>query len=214
MIDGEQRLCNSIRRVVEGLVRREAGSAESIAILIEIESSARLPSRIIRRERERATLRAVRMQAMPVAGARAQALAELRHAGGAATGGGRLRRRIRRKWDRGGPAAPASQRAEADAQRDVGEARGGRRPGGARSSGQPAHHREEDQVDSGHRHRGRRQHQAPTAPDHQHTRGYLPILIADPGGNSRGLDRGLQVGAEGFRETGEMSLENVGLERN
>jgi len=110
------------------------------------------------------------MQVVPIPGARAQAFAELRHAGSAAVGGGWFRYRVRRGWDRGGPAAAASQRAAADPQRDVGATGGGRRPGGARSSGQSADHREKDQIDSGHRHRGRRQHQASTAPDHQYTR--------------------------------------------
>jgi len=110
------------------------------------------------------------MQVVLVPGARTQALAELRHAGSAAAGGGWLRQRVRRWWDRGRPATAASQRAAADPQRDVGATGGGWRPGGARSSGQSADHREKDQVDSRHRHRGRRQHQAPTAPDHQHTR--------------------------------------------
>lgn len=101
----------------------------------------------------------MRMQAVPVPGARAQALAELRHAGSAAAGG-RRRCRWRARWrrDRGRPATASSQRAAANSQRDVGTQGGGRRPGGAGSSRQPAHHREEDQVDSRHRHRGRREH--------------------------------------------------------
>lgn len=92
----------------------------------------------------RCSITAVRMQVVPVPGARAQALAELRHAGSAAAGGGWFRQRVHRGWDCGGPAAAASQRAAADPQRDVGATGGGRRPGGARSSGQPADHREED----------------------------------------------------------------------
>lgn len=109
-------------------------------------------------------------EAVPVSGTRAQALAELRHAGGSAPRGGWLWCRYGGCWGRGWPATKASQRSEIGQERNIWEKGRGRSVGGTRSPGQPEDHREEDQVDFGHCHRGRCQYQTSTAQDHQYTR--------------------------------------------